>query len=133
LLNTSAIYVLNNAQLSSMPVPVGEAANGNIRIEGGIFIMDNLASFTLPAFDGGQIPAHIIVTEAPDLEEGSNFFGYLPMMIDDPEELSGIQGTVIFPLGYDAYAYTPVTVEQSGANTNLWYAHIDTSISSYEC
>lgn len=134
--DNSAVYVLNNASLGSTPVPVGEAAHGNIRIEGGFLMMDKLASFVLPSFDGDQIPAHVIATEIPDLEEGSNFFGYFPIlasMSDDIDDITGIQGTVAFPLGYDAYAYTPATVEQSGLNTNQWYARMDTSISSYEC
>ncbi|MBX9448273.1 MAG: T9SS type A sorting domain-containing protein [Taibaiella sp.] len=99
-------------------------------------MMDNLASFVLPSFDGDQIPAHVIATEIPDLEEGFNFFGYFPIlavMSDELEGITGIQGTVAFPLGYDAYSYNPATVEQSGLNTNQWYARIDTSISSYEC
>lgn len=126
----SMVFVLDTLKLLSAPKPIGEASVGNLIVQTGNLMLNAQGGVLMSEFNSSQIPPHIVVNQIGFWESGmalvwSGSFGpdFSP---------TGLDGTVFFPIGHSTESYTPITITQEGAESNLWSVYMY-DIPGYDC
>lgn len=116
----SMLYVADSLIFYNDVAAIGTATSGNLVVNMGALIINSQAPHIgLPAFSNTQVPPHIITGMAPDY---NNMTGILALA--NPVNFSGINTAALLPVGGNEYSYTPVTIEQTGSNTNAWGVYV---------
>lgn len=130
-LSQSYLIPIDSFAFKSEPTSLGTPSYGNIFLQDGTIFLSAEAEVVVPDYLPTQVPPHIIANAAPNLETGEGILMAVKILSFE-EEATGIDGEVLFPIGFSEYSYTPVTIHQEGAESNYWTAYIKDD-PDYEC